>query len=200
MARNTPPGLPSRKQILDFIASSDQPAGKREIARAFGIRGNDKIALKKLLNDMGDEGLIPKDQINFFTLRQWLYTHPEQAFAMMERNPSYVFFHRVDTAGPVGAAGAVVTPRRTLAVDSRYIPYGMPLFLDVDLPPWPGSDKGTPFDRLMIAQDTGGAIRGPVRGDIFFGAGDEAEYLAGYMKGRGVYSLLVPREVAYLLH
>jgi ribonuclease R len=58
MARNRPAGLPSRKQILDFIASSDQPAGKREIARAFGLRGNDKIALKKLLNDMGDEGLI----------------------------------------------------------------------------------------------------------------------------------------------
>ena len=58
MARKPPPGLPSRKQILDFIASSDQPAGKREIARAFGLRGNDKIALKKLLNDMGDEGLI----------------------------------------------------------------------------------------------------------------------------------------------
>src|SRR5690348_13808962 len=58
MPRKPPPGLPSRKQILDFIASSDQPAGKREIARAFGLRGNDKIALKKLLNDMGDEGLI----------------------------------------------------------------------------------------------------------------------------------------------
>jgi ribonuclease R len=58
MARKPPPGLPTRKQILDFIASSDQPAGKREIARAFGLRGNDKIALKKLLNDMGDEGLI----------------------------------------------------------------------------------------------------------------------------------------------
>jgi ribonuclease R len=58
MARNRPAGLPSRKQILDFIASSDQPAGKREIARAFGLKGNDKIALKKLLNDMGDEGLI----------------------------------------------------------------------------------------------------------------------------------------------
>jgi ribonuclease R len=58
MARNRPTGLPSRKQILDFIASSDQPAGKREIARAFGLKGNDKIALKKLLNDMGDEGLI----------------------------------------------------------------------------------------------------------------------------------------------
>ena len=58
MARKPTPGLPSRQQILDFIASSDQPAGKREIARAFGLKGNEKIALKKLLNDMGDEGLI----------------------------------------------------------------------------------------------------------------------------------------------
>lgn len=144
---------------------------------------------------MGDEGLIPKDQINFFTLRQWLYQHPDRAFELMERNPSYVFFRKLETPGVVGAVGAVLTPRRSLAVDNNYIPYGLPLFLEVDLPAQP-QQSPLPFHRLMVAQDTGGAIRGPVRGDIFFGPGDEAEYYAGYMKGRGRYSLLVPREVA----
>ncbi len=115
----------------------------------------------------------------------------------MERNPSYVFFHPLDTSGPVGAVGAVLTPQRSLAVDSRYIPYGLPLFLETELPAIP---KGQPlaFHRLMVAQDMGGAIRGPVRGDIFFGYGDMAEYYAGYMKNHGVYTLLVPKEVTFL--
>jgi membrane-bound lytic murein transglycosylase A len=142
----------------------------------------------------GDEGLIPKDQINFFTLRQWLYDHPKQAFAMMERNPSYVFFKELDRFGAVGAAGSVLVPQRSMAVDSSYIPYGLPLFLQTQLPSVQGSP--TAFNRVMVAQDTGGAIRGPVRGDIFFGPGPDAEYLAGYMKGHGVYNLLVPVESA----
>lgn len=158
-----------------------------------GQNGHGYVALGKV---MGDEGLLPKDQINFFTLRQWLYDHPGRAFEMMERNPSYVFFKRLDKAGPVGSVGAVLTPLRSLAVDSKYIPYGLPLFLETDLPPMFDSRESMPFHRLVVAQDTGGAIRGPVRGDIFFGGGSAAEYAAGYMKGKGVYSLLVPREVA----
>lgn len=160
-----------------------------------GKNGQPYTSLGKI---MGDEGLIPKDQVNFFTLRQWLYQHPSQAFALMERNPSYVFFRTLDTAAPVGAASAPLTPRISLAVDSRYIPYGLPLFLDSELPAMP-QQQPVPLRRLMIAQDTGGAIRGPVRGDIFFGGGDEAEYYAGYMRGRGSYTLLVPREIAYQL-
>jgi len=160
-----------------------------------GQNGHPYVSLGKI---MGDEGLIPKDQINFFTIRQWLYTHRTRAFAMMERNPSYVFFKRLDTPGAVGAAGAVLTAQRSLAVDNRYIPYGLPLFMETRLPATPGvSDP--PFDRLLIAQDTGGAIRGPVRGDVFFGQGEQAEYLAGTMKGHGVYSLLVPKEIIHQL-
>lgn len=143
---------------------------------------------------MAQEGMLPRDQINFFTIRQWLYTHPDRAFALMERNPSYVFFKIRSEPGAIGAAGVALTPGRSLAVDSRFIPYGLPLFLETDLPAQPQQEK-TRFERLMIAQDTGGAIRSPVRGDIFFGAGDEAEYFAGYMSERGVYTLLVPHEI-----
>ena len=81
----------------------------------------------------------------------------------------------------------MLTPQRSLAVDNRYIPYGLPLFLETDLPPTPSTGV-LPFHHLLVAQDTGGAIKGPVRGDIFFGTGEGAEYMAGYMKGRGVYS------------
>ncbi|MDX1974655.1 MAG: MltA domain-containing protein [Rickettsiales bacterium] len=154
--------------------------------------GHGYVGIGKLF---GEEGLLPKDQINFFTLRQWLYDHPNQAIAMMQRNPSYVFFKEYQGPGPIGSVGVALTPRRSLAVDNRYMPYGLPVYLETKLPAEPAREAVN-FQRLMVTQDTGGAIRGPVRGDIFFGAGDEAEYMAGYMKGRGVYSLLVPREVA----
>lgn len=153
--------------------------------------GHPYVSLGKI---MGDEGYLPKDQINFFTIRQWLYDHPKQAIELMERNPSYIFF-KVRDVPAVGAAAVPLTPQRSIAVDPKYIPYGLPVYMETELPALPGK-MPTPFERLMIAQDTGGAIRGPVRADIFFGPGDEAEYLAGYMKNRGVYNLLVPKEIA----
>jgi membrane-bound lytic murein transglycosylase A len=157
-----------------------------------GKNGQPYVSIGKI---MGDEGLLPKDQINFFTIRQWMYQHPDRAFALMERNPSYVFFKVVDRPSAVGAVDAVLTPARSLAVDSTYIPYGLPVYLETELPPEPERDP-TPFKHLMVAQDTGGAIKGPVRADIFFGTGDEAEYMAGYMARKGVYTLLVPKEIA----
>ena len=159
-----------------------------------GYDGQNNQTYVSLGKVMGDENLLPKDDINFFTLRQWLYDYPDRAFEMMERNPSYVFFKKLDQSGPVGAVGNVLTPQRSLAVDNHYIPYGLPLFMETELPSLNGG-ASEPFHRILIAQDTGGAIRGPVRGDVFFGQGSQAEYLAGYMKGHGVYNLLVPKEI-----
>lgn len=167
--------------------------GREWLVGYAGQNGHSYVSLGKI---MGDEGYLPKDQVNFFTLRQWLYAHPDQALALMERNPSYVFFKKLEQEGAVGAVGTVLTPQRSLAVDPKYIPYGLPLFLETELPAAQNHAAGTAFRRILIAQDTGGAIRGPVRGDIFFGGGADAEYLAGFMKGRGVYSLLVPKEIA----
>lgn len=152
--------------------------------------GHPYVSLGKI---MGDEGYIPKDEVNFFTIRQWLYRNPRQAMEIMQRNPSYVFFRIVDKPEVVGAIGAPLTPKRSIAIDNKYIPYGLPLYMETDLPSRNGGN--IPFHRIMMAQDTGGAIRSPVRADIFFGAGDEAEYLAGYMKNKGIYSLLVPKEI-----
>lgn len=154
--------------------------------------GHPYVAIGKF---MRDENLLPKDNINFFTIRQWLYKNRDKAFEMMQRNPSYVFFRKIEGDGPIGSVGVPVTPERTLAVDSKYIPYGLPLYLETELPAEPQREP-VAFNRIMIAQDTGGAIRGSVRGDVFFGSGDMAEYYAGYMKSKGSYSLLVPKEVA----
>lgn len=151
--------------------------------------GHPYVSLGKI---MGDEGYIPSDKVNFFTIRQWLYDHPKQAFSVMEKNPSYVFFKIIDKPEVVGAIGANLTPARSIAIDSKYIPYGLPVYMETTLPTKTGA---VPFQRLMTAQDTGGAIKSPVRADIFFGEGQDAEYLAGYMKNKGIYSLLVPKEI-----
>lgn len=152
--------------------------------------GQPYVSLGKI---MGDEGYLPKDEVNFFTIRQWLYRNPSKAFDMMQRNPSYVFFRIVDKPEVVGSIGAPLTAERSIAIDNKYIPYGLPVYMETQLPDYSGAQ--IPFNRTMIAQDTGGAIRSPVRADIFFGAGDRAEYLAGYMKNKGVYSLFVPKEI-----
>ena len=146
--------------------------------------GHPYVAIGKF---MREENLLEKDNINFFTIRQWLYKNRDQAFEMMQRNPSYVFFRKIEGDGPIGSVGVPVTRERTLAVDSKYIPYGLPLYLETELPAEPQREP-VAFNRIMIAQDTGGAIRGPVRGDVFFGSGDMAEYYAGYMKSKGSYS------------
>ena len=131
-------------------------------------------------------GALGREEVSLQSIRDWLHANPDQAWQVMHTNPSYVFFRVLDGPGPVGAQGVPLTPGRSLAVDRRMIAYGTPVWLETTLP------DGRPYRRLMVAQDTGGAIRGPVRGDIFFGAGAEAEWLAGHMKGTGGYILLLP--------
>jgi membrane-bound lytic murein transglycosylase A len=107
----------------------------------------------------------------------------------MDENPSYVFFCEVQGAAPIGAEGAVLTAGRSLAIDPSFLPLGMPLWLDV-------AQDGASLRRLVIAQDTGGAIRGPVRGDLFCGFGAAAEAQAGRMRATGAYYVLLPQRVA----
>jgi membrane-bound lytic murein transglycosylase A len=121
----------------------------------------------------------------------------------MAVNASYVFFRRLEGPGPLGSLGVALTPGRSLAVDRTFLPLGAPLWLDAEAPLVPDQvpegaeapEGATPLRRLMVAQDTGGAIRGPVRGDVFWGPGDRAEILAGHMKHPGRLWLLLPRAV-----
>lgn len=152
-----------------------------------GQNGHGYYAIGRELVAMGE---LTKDEVSLQSIRDWLKAHPDRADAVMETNPSYVFFRLLDGPGPIGGQGVPLTAGRSLAIDHRMIAYGAPIWLDTALP------DGTPWQRLMIAQDTGGAIRGPVRGDIFFGTGQEAEWRAGHMKGTGGYAVLLPNALS----
>ena len=147
--------------------------------------------------DLIENGAIPREQMSMQAIRAWLEENPGQAPAMMARNPSYVFFTELTdlaaASGPLGAQGVPLTPGRSLAIDRKFLPLGAPVWVDTTAPE---PDGERPLRRLMVAQDTGGAIRGPVRGDVFWGAGPEAEHLAGHMKSPGRLFILLPRDLS----
>lgn len=141
-------------------------------------------------------GALTRAAVSLQSIRAWLAANPDQAAGIMALNRSYVFFRELTGPGPIGAQGVALTPRRSLAVDRKYIPLGLPVWLEATAP---GAEPGAPdqrLRRLMVAQDTGGAIRGPVRGDVFWGYGAQAERIAGGMKHPGRYFLLLPKTMA----
>lgn len=140
-----------------------------------------------------DQGEIPLEQASMQSIREWGKNHPERLQEMLEANPSYVFFRLVpdSTAGATGALNVPLTDGASIAVDPRFTPLGTPVYLATTRPG--GKDA---MNRLVHAQDTGGAIRGPVRADFFWGFGQEAGALAGNMKQRGRMWLLWPRDLA----
>jgi membrane-bound lytic murein transglycosylase A len=142
-------------------------------------------------------GVMTPDQVSMQSLRAWLEANPAEAESLMDSNRSYVFFREIPGAkadeGPLGAQSVPLTPGRSLAVDRKFVPLGVPVWLDAGDP----DDKSKPrLRRLLIAQDTGGAIRGPVRGDVFWGWGKAAADRAGAMRDRGEYYILLPLPAA----
>jgi membrane-bound lytic murein transglycosylase A len=117
--------------------------------------------------------------------------HPQEGAALRRENPSYVFFRELTGEGPLGAQRVPLSAGRSLAVDRAFIPLGIPIWLEAQ-----ERFSNSVIRRLVIAQDTGGAIKGPVRGDLFWGHGKEAAEGAGAMNARGRYYLLLPRSVA----
>lgn len=138
-----------------------------------------------------DEGIIDRDKSSMQAIRDWLRANPERAEELMHRNERFIFFRLLDGPGPIGAQGVPLTAGRSLAVDPEYLPLGVPLWLETT---WPATDR--PLERLMVAQDTGSAIKGVVRGDFFWGSGESALEQAGRMRQQGRYWLLLPRAVA----
>ena len=156
-----------------------------------GQNGRDYTAIGKVLIERGD---LTKDGVSLQTIRAWLRAHPERADEVMNQNRSYVFFRVLPGDEPLGAAGVELTAGRSLAVDDAFLPYGVPLWLDATTPDVPELGRiAAPLDRLVVAQDTGGAITGPVRADLFLGPGREAEQTAGRMKQPLRLWLLLPR-------
>ncbi|MEE2996039.1 MAG: MltA domain-containing protein [Pseudomonadota bacterium] len=132
-------------------------------------------------------GAVSPEKMSMQAIRTWLSENPADGARLMRTNRSYVFFRELTGNGPVGAQGVALTPERSLAIDRRLLPLGLPVWIDTIKP------DGAPFRRLMVAQDTGGAIRGAVRADIFWGAGIKAANHAGNMKSPGRYWFLFPR-------
>lgn len=152
--------------------------GRTRIAYA-GENGRPYTAIGRTLIA---QGALKREDVSLQSIRAWLLAHPGKARAVMQTNPSYVFF-REDEAR--GAGGTALTPLGSIAVDLRLHPLGVPFFVAADGP--------DPVHAVLVAQDTGGAIRGPARADIFFGAGDEAEQRAGAMKAPGHLYVLLPK-------
>jgi membrane-bound lytic murein transglycosylase A len=141
--------------------------------------------------------IVPKDEMSMDRIRQWMEANPEEGRDLRRKNKSYVFFrvtNLTENDEAVGAQGVQLTPGRSLAVDRKLHIYGTPFFIDAELP-IEGVDTKDKFRRLLIAQDTGSAIVGPARGDIYFGAGKEAGHVSGRLRHPGRFAMLVPNEV-----
>jgi len=160
-------------------------------ARRVGFAGSNGLPFYAIGRALIDEGKVERDKMSMQAIRDWLRANPDQAKEIMERNERYIFFRLIEGEGPVGAQGVALTAGRSLAVDPRHLPLGAPLWLDTT---WPASDR--PLRRLVVAQDTGSAIKGVLRGDLFWGFGEAALEQAGRMKQTGTYYLLLPKSVA----
>ncbi len=145
--------------------------------------GRDYTGIGKL---MRDRGLLAPGQASMQGITDWIAANPEQGKAIMRENKSWVFFKELDRMGAIGALNVPVVPRGSVAADPMFIPLGAPILLSMD--------RAEP-NGIWIAQDTGGAIKGANRVDTFWGAGDEAERIAGGMSAHGTAFLFLPKGV-----
>ncbi len=144
-----------------------------------------------------ERNIIPKDQMSMLRIREWMEQNPDGANELRRQNKSYVFFREValsDKDEAVGAQGVPLTPGRSIAVDKSLHVYGTPFFIEGELPIESEQSK-TPFRRLMIAQDTGSAIVGPARADLYFGAGADAGKVSGRLRHGMRFVMLVPKSL-----
>ncbi|OGV72413.1 MAG: murein transglycosylase [Methylophilales bacterium RIFCSPHIGHO2_02_FULL_57_10] len=150
--------------------------------------GHPYQSIGKLLIDRGE---LTADKASMQSIKDWARRNLDKLRDLLNSNPSYVFFRELPNGlpGPLGAMGVPIAAERSIAVDPRYIPLGAPVFLSTTYP-----NNSKPLQRLMLAQDTGGAIKGAVRADFFWGAGNEAGRQAGAMKQQGKMWVLLPKD------
>uniref|UniRef100_UPI003B515AD7 murein transglycosylase A n=1 Tax=Roseovarius indicus TaxID=540747 RepID=UPI003B515AD7 len=158
-----------------------------------GYGGSNGHPYRSIGVELVRRGIYKPHQVSAEVIKNWVKRNPQEGRELLFHNPSYVFFRRVDQvppeAGPLGAMNRSVTAKRTIAVDPAYTPLGAPVWVEKK-----GAD---PFNRLMIAQDTGSAIKGPQRADVFFGTGDAAGKAAGMLKDPGRMVVLLPIQRAF---
>ncbi len=206
-------GLGGRSNVIAYIDDAVgafflqvQGSGRVRFANGEVIRvaydgqnGHPYTGIGKVLVERGE---VRREDMSMQRIRSWLADNPAKADALMNENASYVFFKEQPIADPaLGAEGAqsvALTPEASLAVDLKFHGLGAPMWIDATSPAETGPD--VVFRRLVVAQDTGGAIRGPVRGDVYWGAGKRAEEIAGRMAHRGRLIVLLPKAVAARLN
>ena len=181
---------PVAVHILHIQGSGRVTLPDGQIVR-IGFAGHNGRAFRGIGSILLEAGAVKPGGASMVAVREWLAQHPTEAADYMNRNTRYIFFRKLDAAeaqdGPIGAQGVSLTPLRSMAVDPQFIPLGAPVWLDTVDP------DGIPLQRLMVAQDVGAAITGAVRGDIFWGHGDDAFTKAGRMKSAGGYFVFVPQ-------
>ncbi|QDE72063.1 transglycosylase [Myxococcus xanthus] len=167
------------------------PDGSR---RRIGYAASNGKPYRSIGSLLIQEGAIPKEEMSMQALRAWLAANPQQCHRVLDHNESYVFFRFLNTAS-VGSLGRPVTAGRSIATDARLFPKGGLAFIHTERPVRmaDGSVQWKPLSRFVLNQDTGGAIRGAGRVDVFWGAGPQAELAAGMMKQKGRLLFLVPR-------
>jgi membrane-bound lytic murein transglycosylase A len=158
-----------------------------------GFAGRNNLPFTAVSNHMADQGYLERSNLNAATVREWLKNNPAKMDEVMNVNTAFIFFKIIDGEYVVGGQGVPLTPERSLAVDSDIIPYGLPIWLETAVKKKDRSQEK--YSHLFVAQDTGSAIKGTVRGDVFFGYGREAEEKAFYMASKGNYYTLLPSNV-----
>jgi membrane-bound lytic murein transglycosylase A len=173
-------------------AQVEFPDGRRARLAYDGRNGLPYTSIGRILIETGE---IAESAMSLSSLKAWLRRDGERGLKLMRRNRSFVFFKLVDEfdpeLGPVAGAGVALTPLRSIAVDRTIWAYGLPFWIDAELP-W-ADETPRAFRRLMIAQDTGSAIIGPARADLFFGSGEAAGARAGAIRRKGELVVLLPR-------
>lgn len=179
---------------IDFFFLQIQGSGQVELIDGQRVRigyadqnGHPYRSIGKWLIDKGE---LQSHEASMQGIKAWAEKNPQRLQELLNANPSMVFFRELPAlgSGPPGALGVPLTPERSIAVDPRHVPLGAPVWLDTTQP-----NSEQPLTRLVLAQDTGGAIRGPVRADFYWGSGPAAGNQAGKMKQRGRLWTLLPR-------
>ena len=153
-----------------------------------GYGGKNGHPYRSVGKELVRRGLFDEHQVSAGTIRNWVEANPEDGEVLLHHNPSYVFFREVTrldaNEGPLGAMNRPVTAGRSVAVDPEYVPLGAPVWLE--------KEGASPMRRLMVAQDTGSAVKGAQRADIFYGSGEEAGRIAGRIRDGGRIVVLLP--------
>jgi peptidoglycan lytic transglycosylase A len=159
---------------------------------SIGFDGSNNRPYTAIAGVLADMGLMRRDEANWPAIRDWLKRNPQDGREVMRKNERYIFFKDTRTAGAAGSQGVPLTAQRSLAVDTAFTPYGTPVWIDTQRPVAGKPGQLEIYRRLLIAQDSGAAIKGPARGDVFYGGGARAADWAGRMVGSGQAIVLVP--------